>query len=78
MAEFLYFKETITKLVCSHIESNSYLWLLGQEIGVVEGSPSECGDRDYPGIFVRLDDADVLNFIKSIMRNEGKYYILRY
>jgi hypothetical protein len=31
----------------------------------VQGGIRNCGDVDYPGIFVRLDDLEVFNFIKS-------------
>ncbi len=52
-----------------------YLWL-GIQIAVVQGGVRNCGDIDYPGIFVRLDDPGVLNFIKSVVNNninsEGK------
>jgi hypothetical protein len=50
--------------------------LLGFQIAVVQGGIRTCGDTDYPGIFVRLDDPEVLNFIKSVLNNnknsEGK------
>jgi len=49
---------------------------LGIQIAVVQGGVQNCGDIDYPGIFVRLDDPEVLNFIKSVVNNninsEGK------
>ena len=48
----------------------------GLQIAVVQGGIRNCGDKDYPGIFVRLDDPAILNFIKSIVNNnintEGK------
>jgi len=44
----------------------------GLQIAVVQGGIRNCGDRDYPGIFVRLDDSVVLNFIKSVVRDDNK------
>jgi secreted trypsin-like serine protease len=35
------------------------------QIATVEGGVGECGDRDYPGIFVRLDHPSIWNFIVS-------------
>jgi secreted trypsin-like serine protease len=35
------------------------------QIALVEGGVGECGDRDYPAIFVRLDHPSVWNFIAS-------------
>ena len=35
-----------------------------------------CGDRDFPSIFVRLDDPQVLDFISSALdgkKFEGKF-----
>ncbi len=45
-----------------------HLWL-GIQIAVVQGGVRNCGDIDYPGIFVRLDDPAVLNFIQSVVNN---------
>jgi hypothetical protein len=42
---------------------------LGLQIAVVQGGIRSCGDKDYPGIFVRLDDTEVLNFINSVVNN---------
>ena len=41
-----------------------------QQIGIVHGAIGECGDIDYPTIFIRLDHPLVLDFITSIV--EGK------
>ena len=35
------------------------------QIATVQGSVRDCGDVDFPGIYVRLDDPSVFNFIKS-------------
>jgi hypothetical protein len=32
---------------------------------VVEGGIGKCGDAVHPGIYIRLEDPDVLNFIKK-------------
>ena len=41
-----------------------------QQIGIVHGAIGECGDIDYPGIFLRLNHPLVLEFITSAV--EGK------
>ena len=33
------------------------------QIGIVQGGAGECGDKKFPGLYARLDDYDVLNFI---------------
>jgi hypothetical protein len=37
-----------------------YSWT---QIGIVQGGIRDCGDPDYPGLYIRLDDPEVLNFI---------------
>jgi hypothetical protein len=44
----------------------------GIQIATVEGGIRECGDFDYPGIFVRLDDPTVFAFVKSVLNGAGK------
>ena len=34
-----------------------------RQIGIVQGSAGPCGNDIFPGIYARLDDYDVLNFI---------------
>jgi secreted trypsin-like serine protease len=38
------------------------------QIAIVEGGVGECGDKDYPGIFVRLDHPSIWNFIVSTIK----------
>ena len=33
------------------------------QVGLVQGGVGACGDRDMPGIYVRLKDPEILNFI---------------
>jgi secreted trypsin-like serine protease len=40
------------------------------QIATVEGGVGECGDKDYPGIFVRLDHPSIWEFIFSTMNGE--------
>ena len=40
------------------------------QIATVEGGVGECGDKDYPGIFVRLDHPSVWNFIAATISDE--------
>jgi secreted trypsin-like serine protease len=35
------------------------------QIAIVEGGVGECGDKDFPGIFVRLDNPSIWNFIAA-------------
>jgi secreted trypsin-like serine protease len=47
------------------------------QIGTVRGAVGQCGDRDYPGIFVRVDHPSIWKFISSIIQskkdqNKGK------
>ena len=42
------------------------------QIASVSSGVGECGDDEYPGIYVRLTDPSVLSFILStIQREEG-------
>ena len=36
------------------------------QVGVVHGAVGDCGDRVFPGIFVRIEDRDVLSFINRL------------
>ena len=38
------------------------------QIATVEGAVGQCGDIDYPGIFVRLDHPSIWNFIVSTIK----------
>ena len=33
------------------------------QVGIVQGGAGECGNEKFPGLYARLDDHDVLNFI---------------
>jgi hypothetical protein len=33
----------------------------------VEGGVSECGSIDYPGIFVRLEDPEIFQFLSGVL-----------
>ena len=35
------------------------------QVGIVQGSIGQCGDRNIPGIYVRLDDPEILQFLNS-------------
>ena len=35
------------------------------QIAIVQGAVRDCGDLDFPGIYIRVDDPSILNFIKS-------------
>ncbi len=41
-----------------------------EQVGIVQGGVSECGDEDYPGVFVRVGDREILNFIQRSIGNE--------
>ena len=38
------------------------------QIATVEGGVGDCGDRAYPGIFVRLNHPSILEFVSSTMK----------
>jgi len=43
------------------------------QVGIVTGGVStNCGDQDFPGVYVRLDHPDILTFIMK-KRNEALY-----
>ena len=35
------------------------------QVGVVHGGIGECGSKNFPGIYARLEDEDNLNFIRQ-------------
>ena len=41
-------------------DSESDRWI---QIATVQGAIRDCGDLDFPGIYIRLDDPSVFNFI---------------
>ena len=43
------------------------------QIGIVHGAIGECGDIDYPAIFIRLNHPSVRYFITSVV--EGKRFL---
>lgn len=36
-------------------------------MGVVQGGFGGCGSRDFPGIYVRLEDEDILDFVNGVI-----------
>ena len=42
------------------------------QIATVRGAVGECGDRAYPGIFVRVDHPSVWSFISSVIMPQSK------
>ncbi len=44
-------------------------------IAIVEGAIRDCGDIDFPGIYVRLDHSSIWNFIDSTLKpkSNGKF-----
>ncbi len=42
------------------------------QIATVDGAIRGCGDPDYPGSFIRLDDPSIFNFIRSTINNSNK------
>jgi len=49
-------------LMYQDLERKAFKWI---QIATVQGSVRDCGDVDFPGIYVRLDEPSVYNFIKS-------------
>ena len=51
------------------------------QIATVEGGVGDCGDRAYPGIFVRLNHPSIWEFISSTMKRKiliCQYYFFQY
>ncbi len=46
------------------------------QIAIVEGGVGQCGDRDYPGIYVRLDHPSIWSFIASKINRIAEEQIL--
>ncbi len=40
------------------------------QIGTVRGAVGDCGEKHYPGIFVRVDHPSIWKFISSTMDNK--------
>jgi secreted trypsin-like serine protease len=47
-----------------YLDSEIDRWI---QIATVHGGIRDCGDIDFPGLYIRLDAPDVFNFIKSII-----------
>ena len=43
-----------------HLDENKYI-----QIALVHGAVGECGDRNFPAIYVRLDDPEIFSFIQT-------------
>ena len=41
------------------------------QVGVVQGSAGECGNERFPGLYARLDNFDVLSFIRKTAFGEN-------
>ena len=53
-------------LMYKDFDSGKYI-----QIATVSSGVRECGDDEYPGIYVRLTDPSVLSFIMSTIQGEG-------
>lgn len=42
------------------------------QFALVQGGIRDCGDKDFPGIYVRLEDPEIFSFIHSILDNTSK------
>jgi len=45
------------------------------QIATVQGAIRDCGDLEYPGLYIRIDNPDIFSFIKSVLylNFKGKY-----
>jgi hypothetical protein len=43
------------------------------QIATVEGAIRDCGDIDFPGIYVRLDHPSIFQFIEDNLTPHSKY-----
>ncbi len=49
------------------------------QIAIVQGGIRDCGDSEYPGLYIRLDDPDIFSFINSTLSfNFNGKYIFHY
>jgi len=48
------------------------------QIATVQGGIRDCGDVDFPGLYIRLDDPGVFKFIKSVISSTGNAQPLLY
>lgn len=55
-------------LMYQDLEQNGQ-WI---QIATVAGAIRDCGDQDYPGLYIRLDDPSIFNFIRSAINNSSK------
>ena len=63
---------TFATFYWSHLKLFSYyIFHSGIQIATVEGGIRDCGDADYPGIFVRLDESNIFYFILSAINPAG-------
>jgi hypothetical protein len=59
-------------------DSGGPLMFLDRKIGryiliaIVEGAIRDCGDVDFPGIYVRMDHPSILDFIESNIKPKSK------
>jgi len=47
-----------------YLDSDIDRWI---QIATVHGGIRDCGDVDFPGLYIRLDDPNVFNFINSVI-----------
>ena len=40
--------------------------------GIVQGGIGKCGDQNFPAIFIRIDDREILDFIFESIGRQGK------
>jgi len=49
------------------------------QIATVHGAIRDCGDLEYPGLYIRLDDPNILSFIRSVLNlNYNGNHIFHY
>ncbi len=52
-----------------YLDSDIDRWI---QIATVYGGIRDCGDIDFPGLYIRLEDPEVFNFIQSIINPNFK------
>jgi secreted trypsin-like serine protease len=48
------------------------------QFALVQGAVRDCGDIDYPGIYIRLDDWGIFSFIHSFFEIPSKFLNIVY
>jgi len=49
------------------IKNDTFVAIINLQVALVHGGVGACGDRRYPGIYVRIDSPEIYDFIAGIL-----------